>query len=71
MTLNWHSSTRTYLTAVCPRKTQHYSDQSQSAAWEKEIEKEFGINSRTSPLASSKRLDSGERSRTGRYCTLS
>jgi hypothetical protein len=26
----------------------------QSAAWEKEIEKEFGNNSRTSPLASSK-----------------
>jgi hypothetical protein len=31
----------------------------QSAAREKEIEKEFGINSRTSPLTSSKRLDSG------------
>jgi hypothetical protein len=30
----------------------------QSAAREKEIEKEFGNNSRTSPLASSKRLDS-------------
>jgi hypothetical protein len=30
----------------------------QSAAQEKEIEKEFGNNSRTSPLASSKRLDS-------------
>jgi hypothetical protein len=32
----------------------------QSAAREKEIEKEFGNNSRTSPLASSKRLDSGQ-----------
>jgi hypothetical protein len=31
----------------------------QSAAREKEIEKEFGNNSRTSPLASSRRLDSG------------
>jgi hypothetical protein len=31
----------------------------QSVAWEKEIEKEFGYNSRTSPLACSKRLDSG------------
>jgi hypothetical protein len=31
----------------------------QSAAWEKKIEKEFGNNSQTSPLASSKRLDSG------------
>jgi hypothetical protein len=31
----------------------------QSAAWEKEIEKEFGNYSQTSPLASSKRLDSG------------
>jgi hypothetical protein len=30
----------------------------QSAAREKKIEKEFGNNSRTSPLASSKRLDS-------------
>jgi hypothetical protein len=31
----------------------------QSAAREKEIEEEFGNNSRTSPLATSKRLDSG------------
>jgi hypothetical protein len=31
----------------------------QSAVGEKEIEKEFGNNSQTSPLASSRRLDSG------------
>jgi hypothetical protein len=45
--------------ATLIRKSQNLC---QSAAWEKEIEDEFGNNSRTSPLASSKRLDSGQMS---------